>query len=263
MTKRKRSGFPRARPSLLILVGTWACIPVAHAYHPLVTDDSGTQGGGGNQLELGYDYGRSEAAGVTRIERAIPFTYTRGLTNNLDVFAGVARQTSPGAGWGNVGIGAKWRVFENEAARFSLALKPEILLPVSRAKEAAGFGNGKTSYGLALILTRETDFGEVHVNLAAERGNYTDTVTFPERKNRYRLSLAPVWAAAEGWKLALDMGIQTNPDPAERSRMGYLALGAVYSPGEDLDLSFGVTRDVMDGAVSTTSATFGLTWRFH
>lgn len=234
----------------------------ALAYHPLATDDTGTQGLGGNQLEIGYDYAHSKTAGVTDIGREVPLTYTRGLTDGFDAFIGVARQTAPGDGWGNVGIGAKWRFFEDEAAKYSFALKPEIVLPVSRAKEAAGFGNGKTAYGLTLIASKETDFGELHFNLAAERVNYADSVTFNERKNRYRISVAPVWAVADKWKLALDMGLQTNPDPAEKSRMGYVELGAVYSPSEDLDFGFGITRDVMDGPVQSTSASFGLTWRF-
>jgi hypothetical protein len=68
---------------------------------------------------------------------------------------------------------------------------------------------------------------------------------------------------AEGWKLALDVGLQTNPDRAEKARMGYLELGLVYSPSDDLDLSLGVTRELMDGTVSTTTATLGLTWRFR
>lgn len=234
----------------------------ALAYHPLVSDDTGTQGLGGNQLELGYDYARGKTAGVVDIGREVPFTYTRGLADNLDVFAGVSRITSPSAGWSNVGLGAKWRFYENEAAKLSLAIKPEIILPISAADEAAGFGNGKTSYALTMILTKETSFGELHFNLAAERDNFDDD-TITDRKNRYRASFAPVWAVAEQWKLALDLGLQTNPDSAEKSRMGYVELGVVYSPTEDFDLSLGITRDMMDGAVSTTSASFGLTWRFR
>jgi len=254
-------------------VGVRQCLPIvavmlawvqpAHAYHPLITDDTGTQGMGGNQVEVGYDHARSEAAEVTSSERSIPLAFTRGLSDNLDVFAGVARQTIPGDGWGNVGVGLKWRFFEDEAAKFSLALRPEILFPVSRAKEAAGIGNGKTSYGLNFILTQETRFGELHFNLAADRSNYADTSAFPDRRNLYRVSIAPVWHVAERWKAALDLGVQTNPDRAKKPRMGYVEPGLVYSPSEDLDLSFGLVRDVMDGSASTTSATFGLTWRFR
>lgn len=234
----------------------------ALAYHPLATDDTGTQGLAGNQLELGYDYAHSNVAGVADIGREIPLTFTRGLSDSLDVFAGIARVMSPTAGWGNPGVGLKWRFFENDASKFSLALKPEVRLPVSTTKEAAGLGNGKTSYGLTLIASREIGFGELHFNLAAERDNFDDAA-ITDRKNRYRLSLAPVWTVAEKWKLALDLGVQTNPDSAERARMGYVEIGMVYSPSQDIDLSLGITHDLMDGPAESTSASLGLTWRFR
>lgn len=257
------------RPVKFVRMAGLSCVILAAvmpsgalAYHPLATDDTGTQGMGGNQLEIGYDYAHSKVAGVVDIGREIPLTFTRGLSDSLDVFAGIARVTSPTAGWGNPGVGLKWRFFENEASKFSLALKPEVRLPVSAAKEAAGLGNGKTSYGLTLIATQETGFGELHLNLAAERDNFDDA-SISDRKNRYRVSLAPVWTVAEQWKLALDLGVQTNPDSVEKARMGYVEIGMVYSPSEDIDLSLGITHDLMDGLVQSTSASFGLTWRFR
>ncbi len=55
----------------------------------------------------------------------------------------------------------------------------------------------------------------------------------------------------------------TNPDRAAKSRMGYVELGAIYSPGKDLDLAVGIIRNIMDGAARTTQVTAGLTWRFR
>jgi hypothetical protein len=229
----------------------------AYAFHPLVTDDTGTQGTGGNQLEVGMDY-VDENPGHAR---ALGITYTRGLTDTLDAFVGAAYQTSSPRGWGNVGVGLKWRFFEDEASKFSLALKPEILLPVSRADEAAGLGNGELSYGLTLIGSLETGFGELHFNLEAARSNFDDS-TITDRKDFWRASVAPVWAVAEGWKLALDLGLMTNPDTTQDTTMGYVELGVVYSPSEQVDLSFGVIRDLMDGPASTTTATAQVTWHF-
>jgi hypothetical protein len=260
--------------------GLWlaAALPTsALAYHPLITDDTGTQGlsgansqivGGtgtqgvsGNQLEIGFDYAHGVSGGGVSIDRAVPFTYTRGTTETLDLFVGAPRVVSPDAGWGNLGFGAKWRFYKSEANRFSLAIKPEVLLPVSATKEAAGFGNGKTSYGLTLIFSRSTDFGELHCNLAAAHNNFADN-RISDRRARYRASFAPVWAVNESWKVTLDLGLQTNPDATANARMGFVELGAIYSPSTDLDLSLGISRDVMDGAAQTRYASFGLTWRF-
>ena len=40
---------------------------LAHAAHPLITDDSGTQGTGGFLFELNGEYARYEETGVTRV----------------------------------------------------------------------------------------------------------------------------------------------------------------------------------------------------
>ena len=242
----------------IALATSLACLPLqAQAYHPLITDDTGTQGAGGNQLELGVDHVDDPAGNA----RALGVTYTRGFTDALDGYVGAAYQTSSPKGWGNVGVGLKWRFLEDEASKFSLALKPEILLPVSRADEAAGLGNGELSYGLTLIGSLETGFGELHFNLEAARSEFDDD-TISDRRDFWRASVAPVWKVAEGWKLALDLGLMTNPDRAEDATMGFVELGLVYSPNDQFDFSFGVIRDVMDGAADTTTATAQVTWRF-
>ncbi|NTV96535.1 MAG: transporter [Thiobacillus sp.] len=240
-----------------ILAGLLTLPLPALAFHPLITDDTGTQGMAGNQLEIGYDQVRSE--GDTG--RAIGVTYTRGVTDNLDLFAGSAWQASGPSGWGNVGIGAKWRFYENEADKVSLALKPEILLPVSASDEAAGLGNGELSYGVTFIASRETSFGELHFNAELARSNYDDSA-IDERQTFWRVSVAPVWAVAEGWRLALDLGLQSNPDRAEDAVMGYVELGLVYCPNGQVDLSLGIIRDFMDGPADTTTATAEVTLHF-
>lgn len=250
-----------APPRILVLLTGLALTGLVHAHHPLITDDAGTQGTGGNQFEFGYDYARSKADGVTARERGIPLTYTRGILDNLDVFIGTTRATHPKNGWSNLGVGAKWRIFEDEANERSMALKPEIALPVSRKAEEDGLRTAKTSYGLTFIYSQETPFGELHFNAAAERAN--TALESADRKQRYRVSVAPVWQVTDSFKLALDVGVQTNPDSGQKARMGYVQLGAVYSPDKNLDLSFGLTRDLMDGPVNTTAATLGLTWLFR
>lgn len=247
-----------ARISTSLLLCGLCCLPLSsQAYHPLISDDSGTQGAGGNQLEVGFDR-VDEVGGAAR---ALGLTYTRGLTDSLDAFIGSAYQTSVPKGWGNVGVGLKWRFYENEASKLSLALKPEVLLPVSDADEALGLGNGKTSYGLTFIVSLETGFGELHFNLETARSNFADN-TISDRKNFWRASAAPVWAVAEGWKLALDLGLQTNADPTEDAAMGFAEVGVVYSPNDQFDFSLGILRDLMDGPADTTTATAQVTWHF-
>ena len=258
--------------SSITLLGCVALLPaVAWALQPLVTDDTGTQSAGGNQFEAAYDRAVSKSPGSKVVTHEVPLVFTRGVTDPLDLYAGVGYQrivpTVPETaerGWGNVTLGAKWRFYENEADKLSFALRPEIQFPVSNSRETRGLGTAQASYGVAFIMTQETGFGAVHANAVAVRVNYSlDALNAAERRNLYRLSVAPVWDVAAGWQLALDAGVITNPDRAAKERMGYVELGAIYSPSKDLDLAFGILREVSDGDASTTGATVGVTWRFR
>lgn len=254
------------------LCGLLSMLPAAAvAFQPLVTDDTGTQGAGGNQFEASYNRTTEKAPGVRVVTHEVPLVYTRGIADALDLYVGIAHQRmvpdAPAAterGWGNTAVGAKWRFYENDASKLSFALKPQALFPVSDNREVRGLGTARTSYGIGLIMTQETGFGAVHVNLMADRVNYADAaLNAAERRTQYRLSVAPVWDVAANWKLALDAGLVTNPDRAERARAGYVEIGAIYSPGKDLDLAIGVIRGTMDGAVKSTQVTAGVTWRFR
>ena len=73
-----------------------ALTSTAIGYQPLVTDDTGTQGKGGNQVEAGVNRDREDSAGDVTTTHTLPVTYTLGLSNSLDVFVGAnhARVTS-------------------------------------------------------------------------------------------------------------------------------------------------------------------------
>lgn len=249
------------RPARLALFSVCLMPLQALAFHPFATDDTGTQGAAGHQFETGFDATRSRLSGTSDMARAVPLTYTYGWTDTLDLFAGVARVLDPVSGWSNVGVGAKWRFHEGATGRFSLALKPEVILPVSRVDETRGLGNAETSYGLTLILSQETGFGEVHLNLGSDRNNVADP-TNADRRTVYRASVAPVWKLSEAWKVGMELGLSTQPDRHEDSPAGFVAVGAAYTPDETMDVSFGVTRDFNDGPQTSTSATFGLTLHF-
>ncbi|MGH8664565.1 MAG: hypothetical protein ACREUX_09890 [Burkholderiales bacterium] len=55
---------------------------------------------------------------------------------------------------------------------------------------------------------------------------------------------------------------QSPPRRARRARMGYVELGAIWSPRADIELAFGIIRQVGDGEPTRQTLTAGLTWRF-
>lgn len=270
-TRNSARGLRPIKFSIIPLACVALLPSAASAFQPLVTDDTGTQGAGGNQVEAAYNRTVDKVSGLKTSSHEMLVGFTRGITDALDIFIGFGRQNikpDPPAtverSWVNPVLGAKWRFHENEASKLSLAFKPQIQFPVSKENEARGLGTARVSYGVGLVLTQEISFGAVHANLLVDRVNYADdALNAAERRTLYQLSVAPVWDVADGLKLALDAGLMTNPDITTKARMGYFELGAIYAPSKDLDLAFGIVRHVMDGSAHTTQATVGLTWRFR
>jgi hypothetical protein len=243
----------------------------ALALQPLITDDTGTQGDAGKQFEVGFVDRQASLAGDTTRTRTLPLVFTWGATETLDLYVGATpttiRSNVAGVdadGFGNTAIGLKWRFFENEGSGTSLAVKPEVRLPVSSGHEAAGLGAGATSYGLALILSQDVSFGAIHFNLAGGRDEFSAASLLPTA-NTLRASFAPVWDINEQWKLALEFGHESVSSAGDTTNSQFVQLGAIFSPSKDLDLALGILRnnDNATPQTSTTTATMGLTWRFR
>ncbi|MFZ4535994.1 transporter [Propionivibrio sp.] len=253
--------------NFLMLAGI--SLPV-FAFQPLITDDTGTQGVGGNQLELSFNEDRAKLAGNTDRIRSLPVAYTRGLTDTIDIFAGISyarihagTSGDSSSGAGNPAIGGKWRFYENGESKTSFAVKPEILFPVSSDRESGGLGTGKTSGNLTFILTQEVPFGAIHLNAGLGRDRFRDTLINPDL-TKTRVSIAPVWDVTEQWKLALDLGTESARAGGTGVRSDFVELGAIYSPNKDLDFAVGFIHSADNDSPRTTTdtATAGITWRF-
>lgn len=249
--------------------------PSAWSFQPLITDDTGTQGAGTHQMEMASGYQRDALGGgggeTTLL--TVPLVFTSGLTNTLDLYASVANQrihVEGGAGmvgtetgWSNVAVGAKWRFYENDVSRLSLGIRPEVQWPVSEDTEYRVLGMGRASYGVALIASQETAFGAVHFNLTVNRLNYALQANRDSfRADQYRVSIAPVWQVADSVKLALDLGIRSNPDVTQNQPLRHVEVGLVVSPHASMDLALGVIRNISIDQAFSVQALAGLTWRF-
>ena len=256
------------KTSYLALLALSVLATSAQAFQPLITDDTGTQGEGGQQLEFAATRDRAHNKESKERVRTLDGVYTYGLTETLDLFAGTSHSRiraseQRSSGLGNTALGAKWRFFENEESGTSLAIKPEIALPVSSSRERDGLGTGKTSGNLTAILTQEVPFGAIHVNAGLGRDRFRHSDENPTT-NYKRFSVAPVWEVSEQWKLALDTGIESARADSHTVRTRFVELGAIYSPNKNLDFAVGTIRAVDNDAPKTTtnSLTAGVTWRF-
>jgi hypothetical protein len=251
------------------------------ALQPLITDDTGTQGAGGNQLEVSFNRERTRTdgeegeegeRGKTERVRSVPVAYTYGVTETLDVYGGVeharirirdAEEKDSASGFVNTVIGAKWRFFENEASGTSLAIKPEVALPVSSQREKDGLGTGRTSGSLTFILSQDLPFGSVHFNAGVGRDRFRHSEDNPSASIRH-FSVAPVWDISEQWKLALDVGVDRERSDGHTVRTRYSEIAASYAPSENLEFALGYIRATDDEhpKSKTHGLMFGLTWCF-
>ncbi len=269
----------------------------AYALQPLNTDDAGTVGAGGNQIELSVTRERARQAGISGRDRTteVPFSYTRGLTETLDLSIGIGHlRNRPGfkdengatgkktSGMGNTEIGAKWRFFENKDSETSLAIAPTLVLPVSKSRQADDLGTGRVSGSVALLLSQDVPFGAVHVNAGLGKNRYRqlrDAAGDPANatsETTRNLSFAPVWEVSKTFQLAADLGVEWSKANKRESEEGgwlgkshttrtrYLGLGAIWTPQEDVDVTLGVFRykDNESQKTTTNSLTAGLTFRF-
>ncbi|WP_295525592.1 transporter [uncultured Pseudacidovorax sp.] len=258
--------LPWRRASLAALT-LQLCGLSAQAMQPLITDDTGTQGVGVQQIEMAAARARQSTGPARQTGDSLSATYTYGLTDTVDVYAAPAflRMQADGSrtsGWGNTALGLKWRFYENEATGTSLGLKPEFAAPVSSRREARGLGDGRSSGQVTLLLSQQLPFGALHVNYAW--GRQRDIDPMAGAINR-RLSTALVWNIADDWKLAADLGLQQRQRrDATRQRTRYAEVGVVYSLSPRWDLAAGLirARDDQQPTGRTTTGTLGLTGHF-
>ncbi len=225
----------------------------AFAAHPLVTDDTGTQGKGNNQVEVNTDWLRQSGVG----SHVGAFTYTYGATDNLDVFTNAPASFYPSAGVGDVSVGAKWRFADRNGG--SLAIKPEFFLP--SGNESKGLGNGRSSLALTQIASYADGPWTFHANIGVTINRYG--TADDEAANRpvvWRASTAVWYAINAQWKIVADTGVAQNIARSSDVNPSFVLLGAIYSPNESVDLDVGAKVGLNKAEVGQQ---FGVGATFH
>jgi hypothetical protein len=245
---------------LLIACPSWAA-------HPLITDDTGTQGKGKYQLELNgqYDRDKEEEGGIsvksTGGQGAATLSY--GIVENVDIILSIPYlwgkeeendiTVYDEKGIGDATLEAKWRLFEKDG--FSLALKPGISVPTG--DEDKGLGTGKIGGHIILIGSKELGPWAFHANLGYIR-NENDA---DEQKDVWHVSLAAAYEVIKNLKLVADVGVERNTDEDANNDPAYIIGGAIFSINEKLDVDLGVKFGLSDSETDI-SALAGVTFRF-
>lgn len=243
----------------LFIVLCWS--GAAFANHPLITDDTITQGRGNFEFELYGESSHQNKDGVVEDATGITAMLTYGINDQTDVILGVPysylRQedsvTNTEYGVSNTALALKWRFYEKGG--LSLALKPGVTLPTGNDEK--GLGSGRATYSIFFIATEIIAPWMIHLNLGYKRNeNKVD-----EREDLWHASLAGEMKISKNLKAVANIGVETNPDRASSINPVFIIGGIIYSIRENLDIDFGL-KSWLNSLDTDYSILAGLTWRF-
>ncbi|WP_164926867.1 transporter [Chlorobaculum tepidum] len=268
------STFDMQKKATLLVSALMLSSTPLFAAMPLVTDDTGTQGAGHGQIEIGFEStsDKETEAGVSCKETggAISATFSYGLTDNIDLVVGLpwewdtvkenGLKVADENGIGDLALQIKWRFYELPDSGFNLAIKPGLTIPTG--DENKGFGTGKVSGDVTLIATREAKLATFHVNLGYSRNAYKlDEISESSRKNIWHASMATELNVTDKLRAVGDIGIETNSDKDSDTDPAWILGGLIYAVNDNTDLDIGIKGGLNDAETDTTLLA-GVTMRF-
>jgi hypothetical protein len=239
------------------------------AAHPLITDDTGTQGKGKAQLEFTGEYGHDSEKGITTNTLVFPTipVLSYGMNETVDFVLGVpfermeikqAGGTTTESGISDVSLQLKWRFYEKDGLSF--AVRPGFTLPTG--DEEKGLGNGKASYNAFFITTKDMAPWAFHFNIGYIRNEYKlQTNEDANRKDIWHVSLASQVEVTKNLKAVANIGMERNSDKSSNTDPAFLLGGVIYSFTESFDLDAGVKTGLNKPETDITYL-FGVTKRF-
>lgn len=205
----------------------------AFAAHPLLTEDTGTQGAGNSELELGFSQARD--GGAKAIEFGPQLSY--GAFETLDVIARPTWLSLRGAtangttqGIGDTGLDFKWRFYEEGPVSFGVRAGVDV--PTGDA--GRGLGTGRTSPHAILIWTYAPTSWMFAANV-----DYVYDPLIGDRRNLWGASAAAVYSPSETWRVSAEIGTAANPDASRASWLTVARFGAIVTVTRGFDVDAG------------------------
>jgi hypothetical protein len=264
MLKANKKSFQGIGMVYLILL-FWT-VP-AFGAHPLVTDDTGTQGKGKTQIELTGQYDHDDEKGVKFENWEAKAALSYGLFDSLDLvletpYSWTSTKDSEGTirndGPADLSFSMKWRFFEHEGLSF--ALKPSVTLPTG--DEDKGLGNRLSSYGITTIATYAKDPWAFHFNLGITHNDYKlPADEDANRRDIWSASFATELQVAKRVRLVANVGMERNSDVESDTHPTFALGGVIYSLTESIDIDAGVKWGI-SGPEPDISFLAGLAFRF-
>lgn len=225
---------------VFLTAGAHSPVPLLAA-HPLITDDTGTQGRGNVQIELTTEHGYEQEDGTRENTVSANAVFSYGVHDAADVILTlphkrISSEAEDGSrsvvkGQGDIGLDVKWRFYEKD--NLSFALKPGLTLPTG--DEAKNLGSGRARHSLYLTASYDADPWEYHLHL----GYIHNRNVLGQHESQRHVSVAVGRKLGERLKLVADYGTDTPVSQASSLNSEFLVLGAIYSLRKALDLDVG------------------------
>lgn len=249
-------------PCATILVATLLPLPL-FAAHPLITDDTGTQGKGNTQIELTTEHGYEQEDGTRENTVNTNAVFSYGVRDDVDVILTlphrrISSEAEDGSrtvnrGRGDIGLDVKWRFYEKD--NLSFALKPGLTMPTG--DETKNLGAGRARHSLYLTTSYDADPWEYHLHL----GYINNRNLLNQHESQRHVSVAVGRKLGDTLKLVADYGTDTPTSQASSLNSEFLVLGAIYNVHKGLDLDVGAKWGLTKPEVDVTWLA-GVTFRF-
>ena len=210
-----------------------AAVAPAFAAHPLLTEDTGTQGKGRFELELGYAQARDGGAKASEFGPQLSY-------GALDTFDLIVRPTwldvrgtaaiVTASGLGDTALDFKWRFYQKDALSFGV--RAGATVPTGDGDK--GLGSGKTSPHAQLIATYIAKPWMLAANL-----DYAYDPLIGDRRNQWAATAAAVYSLNSTWRASAEVGTATNPDSTQSSWLTVARFGAIAGIAKWLDVDVG------------------------
>jgi hypothetical protein len=227
----------------------------AFAAHPMLTEDTGTQGSGRFELELGTAIIRDHETRVFEFGPQLAY----GIGQTVDLIVRPAwldiRESAGGRherGTGDTALDVKWRVFAADLISFGVRAGADV----ATGNHDRGLGAGGTGYHGVLIATFDAAPFAVDGNVG-----YARNAAANERRDLYYVSGALVWSANERYRFTAELGAFSDSDPSRRAWQVVARVGAIATVIPTLDLDVGYQTHV-NRATSARIVLAGATFRW-
>ena len=237
----------------VVVITMLVAIPgIAGAMHPLLTDDTGTQGKGGVLVESSINYLKDNEFRST----TVPLAVTAGISDTMDIGVEVpyillrpsAATGQPESGISDVNFKFKHRFFvqEKKEGEHERSLAYQVAYSQPSGREDLGLGAGAARMSARILGSTELGTTELNANLGYEssgkalrRGNFAFDYAVS-------LGVAAKYNYPKPWEPVTELTVIRVKSAGGFERLVSALAGIIYEPSERYYVDAGVRIGLTD-----------------